>query len=95
MVILLRHNQCNVLVATEKVTQQVGYQIILLDSKCLPVLTVEGKSGQDYWKSQRNSLVASWSVFERLTGKSSNVELTEAAATVDLKIYKCTENGQL
>ena len=92
VVISLGHNQCNVPAATKKVTEQVGYELIILDCKCFPLLTSEGTSGQDFWKSQRKLLAASSSssVYERLTGKSTKVELTEAAA-VDLTIDEPTE----
>ena len=83
VVITLPLCQCNVSVATEKVTKQVGYDI-LLDSKCLPVLTSEGTSGLEFWKSTRKILAASWSVYEQLTGKSPKVDLTDKALPVDL-----------
>ena len=75
VVIKLSSTQCNVSATTQKVTLQVGYDVILLDSKCLPILTSEGTSGVEFWRSTHEILAASQSRYEHLTGKAVKIEL--------------------
>ena len=79
VVISLVPSQCNVQTVAELVTQQVGFEVVLLDSKCFPLFANEATSGIDFWKSTRN-LAASKSVFEKYNGKSSDVK----EAAIDL-----------
>ena len=60
MVIKLSFTQCSVSAATQTETQQVGYDVIFLDSKCLSILTHEGISGVEFWRSTHKILAASW-----------------------------------
>ena len=76
-------SQYNVTSVMQMVTQQVGYDIILLDSKCLPVLLSEVTLGVDCILEEEHpqNIGCIKSVYERLIGK---IELTEEAAPVDL-----------
>ena len=63
-------SQCNVTSVMQMVMQQVGYDIILLDSKCLPVLSSEVTLGVDYILEEHlQSIGCIKSVYERLIGK--------------------------
>lgn len=56
VVVSLTAAQCNVLAVTELMTKQVGFNVQLLDSKCYPLLTNEGTSWPEFWKSTRKIL---------------------------------------
>jgi hypothetical protein len=65
------------------VVQQLGFDVVLMDSKCYPLLDSEGTSGLGFWKSTRKILAVSRSLYEMLTGLSSNDEIIDKAA-IDL-----------
>ena len=69
VVVSLVPSQCNVQVVGDLVAQQVGFEVVLLDSKCFPLLANESTSGVDFWKSTRKVLAASKAVFEQHNGK--------------------------
>ena len=45
-----------------------GFQAVLLDSKCFPLLSNESTSGVDFWKSTRKVLAALRDVYEKVSG---------------------------
>ena len=51
----------------EKVCQQVGFDILLLDSKCFPTLENDTTAFIDFWNYYRNILAASKSLYTKLT----------------------------
>lgn len=59
----LTPNQCNVRTVSDLMTEQVGFPVILLDSKCYPLSSNSGTSGTDFWKSNRRILAASKSLY--------------------------------
>ena len=60
----------NVRKVTELVNKQVDLDVILLDSKCYPLLENESTSGETFWRSTRKVLAASRSIYCRLTGQA-------------------------
>ena len=56
---------------------QVGFEVILLDSKCYPIFENATTVELEFWKSTRKVLAASKSSYEKLTGKTFS-------ATIDL-----------
>ena len=58
-------------------SQQLGFQVVLLDSKCFPLLGNEGTSG-DFWKGSRKILAASKSHHEKCTGQSVDMSIEQA-----------------
>ena len=72
---------CNPTAVTKLVSANVGFQVILLDSKCYPLLDNNVTSALDFWRSTRKILAASKSSYEKLTGKtfssSTSIDLTE------------------
>ena len=49
VVVSLSPSQCTVQAVGEVVTQQVGFDVVLLDSKCYQLVNTEGTSGVDFW----------------------------------------------
>ena len=74
MVVTLEAGRCSPVNVAESVRQQVGFEVILLDSKCFPVLESETATGIDFWKSNRKILAASQSLYKRLTGSSTSLK---------------------
>lgn len=83
VVVSLTAAQCNVPAVTELVTQQVGFNVQLLDSKCYPLLTNEGTSGPEFWKSTRKILGASKSLYEKISGLSADMNIEQAIDLTD------------
>ena len=82
VVVTLDVGNCSPDIVAELIQQQVGFQVVLLDSKCFPILESDTTRGTDYWKSNRKILAASKSLYTRLTGSSANVKRANHA--VDL-----------
>ena len=63
---------------------QVGFEVVLLDSKCYPILHNDATTVFDYWKSTRKILAASKAAYEKLTGKafSHTLDLVSQADNV-------------
>ena len=59
VVVTLEVGRCSPVNVAELVNQQVGFQVVLLDSKCFPILESDTTTGTDYWKSNRKILAAS------------------------------------
>ena len=57
--------QCNVPAVTKK---QVGFDIVLLDSKLFPMLESDASSSVDFWKSTRKIIAASAAHYEKIGG---------------------------
>ena len=60
--------ECNVDTAAEMVKRQVGFEVVLLDSKLFPVIPNDSTSGPDFWKSTWKIIAASRLMYEKLTG---------------------------
>ena len=82
VVVTLEVGNCSPDIVADLIKQQVGFQVVLLDSKCFPILESDTTTGTDYWKSNRKILAASKSLYTRLTGSSANVKRANNA--VDL-----------
>ena len=61
----------------DMVKKQVGFDVILLDSKLYPLIANESTAGIDFWKSNRKIIATSRSVFDKLVGKSPADEICE------------------
>ena len=90
--------ECNVASVAEMVKREVGFSVILLDSKLYPLIDSEATSGLDYWKSTRKIIAAPRSIYERLVGKSPAEEISqldEDVVVVDqpAKKIKLTRDG--
>ena len=100
VVVSLTPSQCSVEAVTELVTQQLGFQAVLLDSKCFPLIGNEGTSG-DFWKGTRKILAASKSHYEKSTGQSADImsigeaiEITDEEPGPSTK-RRCTEGVEI
>lgn len=72
LVITLSTNNCSVAVVSDLTQQQVGFDVILLDSKCFPIMDTDTTSSVDFWKSNRRILAASKELYHKLTGSSTD-----------------------
>lgn len=68
------------------VSGQVGFEVVLLDSKCYPVLHITSTVEFDFWKSSRKILAASKACFEKLTGKPFS-------GTIDISAHEAAAEG--
>lgn len=69
--------ECNVSTAAEMVRCEIGFEVILLDSKLFPILNNDATSGVDFWKSTRKVIAASRSTYESLVGITAGEELKQ------------------
>ena len=68
---------CSPSAVAQLVTASIGYDVILLDSKCYPLLDNDATSTLEFWKSTRKILAASKVSYNKLTNKPvTNIDLT-------------------
>ena len=60
----------------ELVYQQVGFEVVVLDSKCFPIIECESTTSMEFWKSNRRVLVASKALYQKLGGSSTSLSST-------------------
>ena len=101
VVVALEVNKCGPTVVAELVKQQVGYDVILLDSKCFPVLDNDISRSSEFWKSTRKIMAASKSLYVKLKGSSADpehakveVDLTHATAGVPRAKRACCDQSE-
>lgn len=70
--------ECTVSAVADMVKAQVGFEVILLDSKLYPLMDNDSTTGTDFWKSTRKIIAASRSLYEKLGGVPANAELAQA-----------------
>lgn len=69
------NGKCNVTTAAEKVQKQLGFSVILLDSKLFPITESETTSSSEFWKSTRKIIAVSISAYEKAGGVLPENEL--------------------
>ena len=70
---------CSPTAIASLIASNVGFEVILLDSKCYPILHTETTTEFEFWKSTRKILAASKTSYEKLTGKpfsAYNIDLS-------------------
>ena len=72
LVVTLEVGHCSLTSVTEAVTQQVAFDVVLLDSKCFPILQSETTNETEFWKSNRKILAASKTLYDKLIGTRTN-----------------------
>ena len=65
----------------ELVKRQIDVDVILLDSKCYPLLENDSTSGELYWRSTRKVLAANRSIYSKLTGDCTDLGNASIDAT--------------
>ena len=68
---------CSIKAVCDKVKEQVGFEVILLDSKCYPLFASEETSDPDFWRSSRKVVAASKARFEKLGGVPTETTSTD------------------
>ena len=94
VVVSVEAGSCSPSSVAEKVCQQVGFEIVLLESKCFPILENDTTASIDFWKYNRKILAASKSLYTKLTGSSVNPrratsELHDAENDDDIPAKRC------
>ena len=88
VVVNLGPSACSVSSVTDLVRKQVDFDVILLDSKCYPLLGNESTSGEGFWKSTRKVLATSRELYRKLTGHTTDpvrasIDLTQDESSED------------
>ena len=78
--VTLDSSSCTVRRVADLVSKQVGVDVILLDSKCYPLLENDSTSVESFWRGTRKVLAANRAIYGKLTGQCTNVQ----NASVDL-----------
>lgn len=77
----LDETKCTIKAVAEMVKEQLSFDVVLLDSKCFPLLDNDSTKGVEFWKSTRKVLAANRLTYTKLTGRSSpekpTIDLTE------------------
>ena len=71
---------CTVCKVTDLVSKQIGMDVILLDSKCYPLLENDITSVESFWRGTRKVLAANRAMYDKLTGQCTSLQ----NASVDL-----------
>ena len=66
--------QCSIEGVCKKVKEQVGFDPILLDSKCYPLLANDDTTSPDFWKSTRKIIAAPAKIYEKLGGVAADTD---------------------
>jgi len=78
--VTLDASSCTVRRVTELLRRQLDMEVVLLDSKCYPLAQNESPSNESFWKSSRKILAANKSLYDKVSGQSTNV----GRASIDL-----------
>ena len=78
--VTLDASSCTVRRVTELLRRQLDMEVVLLDSKCYPLVQNESTSNESFWKSSRKILAANKSLYDKVSGQSTNV----GRASIDL-----------
>ena len=84
LVITLDMDNCGRSVVADLVKEETGYEVILLDSKCYPVLSNDTTNSVEYWKSTRKILAASETLYQKLKGTSTDLSKADIDQIIDL-----------
>lgn len=76
-------------VSAQSVKMQVGFEVILLDSKCFPLLDNESTAGVEFWCTTRKNIAVSRTTYKKLASvpgqELSRVDTDEDIATISCK----------
>ena len=86
-------NDCSPSAVAQEVSETVRFEVVLLDSKCYPLLDNVTTSNISFWKSTRKILTASKSNFQKLSGAS--VDLKRAKDEINLTQVDDHEDEEL
>ena len=72
LVVTIDSDNCSLTTVSNLVQQQIGFEVILLDSKCFPVMESDTTNSIEFWKSNRRILAASKELYDKLKGTSAD-----------------------
>ena len=76
--------QCSIEGVCKKVKEQVGFDPILLDSKCYPLLANADTTSPDFWKSTRKIIAAPAKIYEKLGGVAADTDMLKSVTRKSL-----------
>ena len=91
VVATLECNECTSSIVSDLVKQQVGYDVVLLDSKCYLILDDDTSQGVEFWKSSHKILAASKSVYTSMKGSSADPKRTKVQIDLTSELEGSTE----
>ena len=87
--------QCCVSGMCEKMKEHVGFDVILLDSKCYPILPNDDTSCAEFWKSTRKVIAAPKQSYEKLGGVSADTDWLKECEENEPPMKKaCSRKGK-
>ena len=89
MVVPLEVGQCSLATVAESINQQVGFPVVLLDSKGYRIIESNITNSPEFWKSNHKILAASMLVYEKLKGTCSTFQ-----DAVDLTVEEDTPRSK-
>lgn len=100
IIISLDPSACNLTQAAQSVKMQVGFEVILLDSKLFPLLDNESTAGVEFWRSMRKIIAVSRTTYLlKLAGvpgqELSHVDTDEDIATTPCKKIKSSQSEKI
>ena len=69
--------ECNVSFVAEKVKDQLGFEVVHLDSKLFPITENESTCGSEFWRSTQKVIAANCVSYEKLVGVTVGEELNQ------------------
>ena len=74
LIVTLEAGHCSLATVAESINQQVGFPVVLLDSKCYRIIESSTTNSTEFWKSNRKILAASLSLYDKLKGTCSTLQ---------------------
>ena len=74
LVISIEFGHCSLVAVADSVSQQVGFPVVLLDSKCYRIMDSTTTNSIGFWKSNHKVLAASLAMYEKLKGTISPLQ---------------------
>ena len=90
IVVLLDETKCDVPFVTEQVSKQLGFEAILLDSKCYVIRQSDSTKGIDFWKSNRKIMATSKQAYENINSpdvSAASVLPRKRASSMDEELH--------
>lgn len=86
--------ECNVSCASTRVIDEVGFDVVLMNTKCNQLTDCDATKGMDFWKSSRKIFAMHSEMYERVCGKERSynaaIDLTQTSDSID---DTSSENG--
>ena len=71
-----------------------NWWVVLLDSKCYPLLDNESTNGEAFWKSTQKVLAANRDLYNKLTSQRTDLEVASIDLTCEDTAEESDSSGQ-